>query len=104
MAYTASKHAALGIVRAAALDLGRFGIRVNGVAPGPIATEALLDRIRSRAQTGPSELEAIALLENQTALGRLATAEEVANTVAFLSCSAAGGISGQMLRVDAGMA
>lgn len=102
--YTASKHAALGIIRATALDLGRHGIRVNGVAPGPIATEALLGRIRARAQTGPSEGEAMALLESQTALGRLATAEEVANTVAFLAGPAASGITGQLLRVDAGMA
>ena len=50
--YTASKHAVLGILRAAALDLGRHGIRVNGVAPGPIATDALLQRINARARSG----------------------------------------------------
>ena len=102
--YTASKHAVLGILRAAALDLGHYGIRVNGIAPGPIATEALLSRIRTRAQSGPSEVEALATLESQTALGRLATAAEVAATVAFLAGSAASGISGQLLQVDAGMA
>lgn len=101
--YTASKHAVLGIIRATALDLGRHGIRVNGVAPGPIATEALLGRIRDRARSGPSEAEAMAVLEGQTALGRLATAEEVANAVAFLAGPASSGISGQLLRVDAGM-
>lgn len=103
LAYTASKHAVLGIVRASALDLGRYGIRVNGVAPGPIATDALLSRIRKRAETGPSEEEAIAALEAQTALGRLATATEVATAVAFLAGAGAGGITGQLLRVDAGM-
>ena len=51
MLYTASKHAVLGIARAAAQDLGRFGIRVNAVAPGPIATEALLERVRKRTGT-----------------------------------------------------
>jgi NAD(P)-dependent dehydrogenase (short-subunit alcohol dehydrogenase family) len=104
LVYTASKHAVLGILRATALDLGRHGIRVNGIAPGPIATDALLGRIRTRAQSGPSEAEAIAALEAQTALGRLATAEEVANTVAFLAGAGASGITGQLLRVDAGMA
>ncbi|HEV7247483.1 MAG TPA: SDR family NAD(P)-dependent oxidoreductase [Shinella sp.] len=104
LVYTASKHAVLGILRATALDLGRHGIRVNGIAPGPIATEALVGRIRTRAQSGPSEKDAIAALEAQTALGRLATAEEVANTVAFLASEAASGITGQLLRVDAGMA
>src|SRR5262245_51368160 len=49
-AYTATKHAVLGIVRAAARDLGRFGIRVNALGPGPVATEALLARIRRRAE------------------------------------------------------
>lgn len=104
LVYSASKHAVLGILRAAALDLGRHGIRVNGVAPGPIATEALLGRIKARAQTGLSEAEAMTALAGQTALGRLATADEVASTVAFLAGPAAGGITGQLLRVDAGMA
>ena len=42
-AYTASKHAVVGLARAAALDLGRSGVRVNALAPGPVATEALVD-------------------------------------------------------------
>src|SRR5476649_1964686 len=55
-AYVASKHAVLGITRATAQDLGRFGIRVNALCPGPIATPALLERMRDRAdQGGPSE-------------------------------------------------
>lgn len=102
--YTASKHAVLGILRAAALDLGAKHVRVNGVAPGPIATDALLGRIRDRARSGPSETEAMKALEGQAALGRLATAAEVANTVAFLASDAASGITGQLLRVDAGLA
>jgi NAD(P)-dependent dehydrogenase (short-subunit alcohol dehydrogenase family) len=50
MLYTATKHAVLGIVRAAALDLGRYGIRVNGIGPWPIATEALLSAHRYSCQ------------------------------------------------------
>jgi NAD(P)-dependent dehydrogenase (short-subunit alcohol dehydrogenase family) len=103
MAYTASKHAVLGIIRAAARDLGRYGIRVNGLAPGPIATQALLGRIRSRAKTGPSEEEALASLASETALGRLATEEEVAKAALFLASDLASGITGQLLPVDAGL-
>jgi NAD(P)-dependent dehydrogenase (short-subunit alcohol dehydrogenase family) len=104
MLYTASKHAVLGVVRAAARDLGRYGIRVNAVAPGPIATAALIERIRLRARSGPSEEEALAALAAETALGRLATADEVAKAVLFLASDLASGITGELLPVDAGLA
>ena len=104
MLYTASKHAVLGIVRTAARDLGRHGIRVNAVAPGPIATAALIERIRLRARNGPSEEQTLAALAAETALGRLATADEVAKAVLFLASDLASGISGELLPVDAGLA
>ena len=102
MAYTASKHAVLGIVKAAARDLGRSGIRVNALAPGPIATAALLERIRTRARTGPSEDDALASLATANALGRLATEAEVAKAAVFLASDLASGITGVLLPVDAG--
>lgn len=102
MLYTAAKHATLGIVRAAARDLGRFGVRVNGLAPGPIATAALLGRIRARAAEGVPEDEALAALAADTALGRLATAAEVAQAALFLASDMASGITGELLPVDAG--
>jgi NAD(P)-dependent dehydrogenase (short-subunit alcohol dehydrogenase family) len=101
-AYAASKHAALGIVRSAALDLGKRGIRVNAVAPGPIATPALLDRMRRREQAGGLSVdEALRRAAEGTALGRIATAEEVADAVHFLA--GATGITGHLLPVDAGI-
>src|ERR1051326_1389115 len=57
LAYTATKHAPLGIIRCAALDLGRFNIRVNGIAPGPVATEAMRERMRYRSEEHTSELQ-----------------------------------------------
>jgi NAD(P)-dependent dehydrogenase (short-subunit alcohol dehydrogenase family) len=103
--YVASKHAALGIVRAAALDLGRRGIRVNGVAPGPIATEALLARMRRRAaEGGPTATDALAAAASQTALGRIAAVEDVASATLFLASDLAAGVTGHLLPVDGGLA
>jgi NAD(P)-dependent dehydrogenase (short-subunit alcohol dehydrogenase family) len=104
MLYTASKHAVLGLVRAAALDLGRYGIRVNALAPGPVATEALRGRIRHRArQGGPDEGEALHQLAAETALGRIVTAAEVAETAVFLASDRASAITGQLIRIDSGL-
>jgi NAD(P)-dependent dehydrogenase (short-subunit alcohol dehydrogenase family) len=104
-AYVASKHAVLGLVRSAALDLGRRGIRVNAIAPGPIATEALLGRIARREQElGIPAGEALTTMAGQTALGRIATVEEVASASLFLASDLASGITGHMLPVDGGIA
>jgi NAD(P)-dependent dehydrogenase (short-subunit alcohol dehydrogenase family) len=104
-AYVGSKHAVLGIVRSAALDLGRRGIRVNGLAPGPIATDALLERMRRReAELGIPIAEALAAAARGTALGRIATADEVANVALFLASSLSSGVTGQLIHVDAGIA
>lgn len=104
-AYTASKHAVLGIVRATALDLGRFGVRVNALGPGPIATAALRERVRYRAEAGGPPLEeALAGLAAETALGRIATEEDVSRAALFLASDLSAGISGQILPVDAGLA
>jgi NAD(P)-dependent dehydrogenase (short-subunit alcohol dehydrogenase family) len=104
--YTASKHAVLGLVRSAALDLGRFGIRVNGLAPGPIATEALRDRMARRAQAGagPPVEDALAEAAAGTALGRIATENDVAGAALFLASDLSAGITGALLPVDGGIA
>lgn len=102
--YVAAKHAVLGLVRTAALDLGRRRIRVNAVAPGPIATEALLTRMRRRAQDGGVSVEnALADAAAATATGRIATVEDVAGALLFLVCELSAGISGQLIPVDGGL-
>ncbi|MDO9407367.1 SDR family NAD(P)-dependent oxidoreductase [Patulibacter sp.] len=102
--YAASKHAVVGIVRSAALSLGPAGVRVNAVAPGPIATEALRARMASRTDTtGLSVDEAVAAAGRGTALGRIATQAEVADAILFLASDLAGGISGHLLPVDGGL-
>jgi NAD(P)-dependent dehydrogenase (short-subunit alcohol dehydrogenase family) len=102
--YTASKHAVIGIMRAAALDLGPRGIRANALAPGPIATEALVSRLQTRHQGGgPAPEGALKDLANDTALGRLATPEDVANVAHFLASDASKGMTGLVLPVEAGL-
>lgn len=101
--YVASKHAALGIVRSAALALGPNGVRVNAVGPGPIATDALRSRMAARQDvTGLSVDEAIAQAGSGTALGRIATTTEVVDAIVFLTSGMSSGMTGQMLNVDCG--
>ena len=104
MLYTSTKHAVLGMVRSSALDLGPHGIRVNAIGPGPIATDALMSRIEFRAAHGGVAVdEALQQLRSETALRRMATEEEVANTALFLSSHLSSGITGQIIPVDAGI-
>ena len=103
--YTASKHAVIGIVRAAALDLGPRGVRVNALAPGPIATEALVGRVEARhGSGGPAPEAALAALAEETALRRLATAEDVANVAHFRASDASAGMTGSVFPIEAGLA
>lgn len=103
--YTATKHAVLGIVRATALDVGRYGIRVNALGPGPIATGALLGRLRSRSEQGePPADRVLEQFAAETALQRMATAGDVARAAVFLASDLSSGITGQLLPVDAGLA
>jgi len=103
-AYAASKHAVLGLARSAALDLGGRGIRVNAIAPGPIATDALRERMRRRADAGGLSVDdALAGAAAGTALGRIATVEDVANAALFLASDLSSGTTGHLLPVDGGL-
>lgn len=104
MLYTASKHAVVGVMRAAALELGAAGTRVNALAPGAIATQALLDRINTRhAKGGLAPDAALAALAAETALKRMVTPEQVAATTHWLASDASAGITGVVVPIEAGL-
>jgi NAD(P)-dependent dehydrogenase (short-subunit alcohol dehydrogenase family) len=104
MLYTASKHAVIGVMRAAAMDLGPQGIRVNALAPGPIATDAMLSRLEARhSDGGPEPKIALDQLASNAALKRLATDNDVANAAYFLASDASAGITGSIIPVEAGL-
>jgi len=103
-AYTASKHAVLGLVRAAALDLGLHGIRVNAIAPGPVLTDAFRERLAHReAHGGLAAEDALHQAALETALGRIVTEDDVARAALFLASDLSSGITGALLPVDAGL-
>ncbi len=91
-AYAAAKAGLIGLTRGAARDLGRDGINVNAVAPGLVETQLTKDV--------PPETKK--KLAEETALGRIATPEDVAEVVAFLCAPGSRHISGEVIRVDGG--
>ncbi len=102
-AYTASKHAAVGLMRAAAAELAGTGVRVNAVCPTFVRTELTARAVaRIVEQTGRSAEEAELALARQTPLGRLLEPDEVAAAVVFLASEAAAAINGQALVLDGG--
>ena len=91
--YVATKFGVVGMTKVWARELGRYGIRVNAVAPGFIVTEMvaampqkMLDGMKARAP-----------------LGRLGDPRDVANAYLFLASEEASFITGEVLRVDGGM-
>jgi NAD(P)-dependent dehydrogenase (short-subunit alcohol dehydrogenase family) len=101
--YSASKAAMLSLARTLAGELGPDGIRVNSVVPGPIWSPPLETALAQRAErTGTTVDEEYARLAADTPLGRIATADEVADAVLFFASPLAHAITGQSLDVNAG--
>jgi len=92
-AYSATKSALIGLARANALDLGRYGVTVNCIAPGPFLTD-LPGRLLSEAEK--QEFAKV------TALGRWAEPKELVGPVLLLASDAGGYITGETLVVDGG--
>jgi NAD(P)-dependent dehydrogenase (short-subunit alcohol dehydrogenase family) len=102
-AYSASKHAAVGLMRAVAAEVAGTGVTANAVCPAFVRTDMTARSIeRIVAATGRSETEAETALAEAAPLGRLLEPEEVAFAVAFLAAPEAGAINGQTLILDGG--
>lgn len=95
-AYCASKHGVIGLTKAAALEYGRHGIRVNAICPGFVET-----RLTVGESTAFTAKKLQAGLE-RTALKQLASPEQVAATVLWLCSGAASYVTGAALPIDGG--
>src|SRR5437867_1133055 len=91
--YTASKHAVEGLTKAAALEGAASGVRVNAVAPGPVETE-MLNRFSGGGERKANFLDSVPAK-------RVATPQEIADTILFLDCKAPF-LTGQSIVGDGG--
>jgi NAD(P)-dependent dehydrogenase (short-subunit alcohol dehydrogenase family) len=103
VAYTASKHGALGLTRALAAELVGYGITANAICPGYVDTPMTAGSIANMvARTGMSEAEARETLEKMSPQRRLIEPDEVAALAVFLALDSSRGINGQAINVDGG--
>jgi len=99
LAYAASKAAVVGFTRALAVDHVKQNIRVNCVCPGTVDTPSLGDRINAFADPVQARKDFVA----RQPMGRLATAEEIAETFVYLVSDESSFMTGQAVFVDGGM-
>jgi 3alpha(or 20beta)-hydroxysteroid dehydrogenase len=100
-AYTASKHAVLGLTKTAAVELAAHGIRVNAVCPSPTATEMMFALERNLAPADPASVRAS--FETSSPMGRYGEPAEIAAAIVWLCSPAASFVNGIAMPVDGGM-
>ena len=99
-AYTAAKHAVVGMTKNLAAEVGGFGVRVNCIAPAGMATPMVAEVITGNHQNLEDTIAA--LTEGSPLRGRAGLAEDVANAALWLASDESGYTSGLTLTVDAG--
>jgi NAD(P)-dependent dehydrogenase (short-subunit alcohol dehydrogenase family) len=102
-AYSASKHAAVGLMRATAAEVAGTGVTANAVCPAYVDTDMTRRSVETIVEkTSRTAEEAQSTLEAMTPLGRLLDPDEVAAAVVFLASAEAAAINGQTLVLDGG--
>jgi NAD(P)-dependent dehydrogenase (short-subunit alcohol dehydrogenase family) len=99
LAYTASKHAVIGLTRSMAMDFASEKVRVNAVCPGTVDTPML----RWAASLDPNPQSVYDACARMHPLGRIAQPEEVGEVVAFLAHDSASFVTGAVWTVDGGL-
>ena len=102
-AYNSSKHGLIGLMRSVATDAGAFGVTANAVLPGWVRTE-MAERSALQEATD-RKITVDQVWEERAALyppGRVASAQEVAETIAFLATEEASGVNGEAIKVALG--
>lgn len=101
--YVVSKWAMNGFTQTLSMEVGRYNIRVNAIAPGTVAGERAENAIRDMAKKRELPYEEVfEQVASRASLGRVVTPEEVAWTAVFLASDDSSGITGQVISVDAG--
>lgn len=101
-AYTASKHAVVGLTKTAAVEVAPLGIRVNAVAPSPVNTRMMRSLEDSLSGGDPETMKSA--FESSIPMGRYAEASEIADLIIFLASDKSKFINGTTYRIDGGMA
>jgi NAD(P)-dependent dehydrogenase (short-subunit alcohol dehydrogenase family) len=103
-AYSATKAAVMALTQALAVELAPYGVRVNSIAPGYMATEMQWAGLRARAEhAGITFDEEVARVRAMVPLGRHGTGEDMGAAVAFLASDDAAYITGETLGVTGGV-
>ncbi len=101
IAYTASKHAVVGMTKLAAVELARTGIRVNAVCPAPTSTEMVFSMERFMS---PGDPEAVRRgMTRMIPMGRYAEPGEIAQLIVFLASDASSFMTGTAIPIDGGL-
>jgi NAD(P)-dependent dehydrogenase (short-subunit alcohol dehydrogenase family) len=101
VAYTASKHAVVGMTKLAAVELAGNGIRVNAVCPAPTATEMVFSMERSISPESPDAVRKG--MTRMIPMGRYADPVEIAQLIVFLASDASSFMTGTAIPIDGGL-